>query len=239
MFFRQFQVRLLNTKCQYLTISAGEMSKSKGGTSQNWVNRFFGSFFFIFQLNQLFGNLISSLVIQGGFPDSSSLPEATEDEINQVRQRCGLSFKRGWHKKLLYCSKVDSNNENLKPCFKSFWLKLDLIFFGIIHDQASDDGGCDSIEPIDDTTVYTLMGIYTGCGVVAISMVALLVDPLEVPEMNEKESTWKLAQTTLRKWYLLSRSTEYLSLQIHGTGSFSGLVNLALRNTWRKSLFIL
>ena len=95
MFFRQFQVRLLNTKCQYLTISAGEMSESKGGTSQNWVNRFFGSFFFIFQLNQLFGNLISSLVIQGGFPDSSSLPEATEDEINQVRQRCGLSFKRG------------------------------------------------------------------------------------------------------------------------------------------------
>ena len=66
-------------------------------------------------------------------------------------------------------------------------------------DQASDDDGCDSIEPIDDTTVYTLMGIYTGCGVVAISMVALLVDPLEVPEMNEKESTWKLAQTTLRK----------------------------------------
>lgn len=148
---------LWSSQCQYLTISAGEMSKSKGGTSQNWVNRFFGSFFFIFQLNQLFGNLISSLVIQGGFPDSSSLPEATEDEINQVRQRCGLSFK------------------------------------------ASDDGGCDSIEPIDDTTVYTLMGIYTGCGVVAISMVALLVDPLEVPEMDEKESTWKLAQTTLRR----------------------------------------
>ena len=104
------------------------MSKSKGGTSQNWVNRFFGSFFFIFQLNQLFGNLISSLVIQGGFPDSSSLPEATEDEIHQVRQRCGLSFKRGWHKKLLYFPKVDSNNENLKPFFKSFWLKVDLIF---------------------------------------------------------------------------------------------------------------
>ena len=109
-----------------MTISAGEMSKSKGGTSQNWVNRFFGSFFFIFQLNQLFGNLISSLVIQGGFPDSSSLPEATEDEIDEVRQRCGLSFKRGWHKKHYIVQKWIVTMI-ISTLFKSFWLKFDLI----------------------------------------------------------------------------------------------------------------
>ena len=47
-------------------------------------------------------------------------------------------------------------------------------------------------------TSYTLMGIYTGCGCLAFLLVALLVDPLEIPEMDEKESIWRLASTTLR-----------------------------------------
>ena len=147
---------LWSSQSQYLTMSASAMAKIKGGTAQNWVNRFFGSFFFIFQLNQVFGNLISSLIIQGGFPNTDSLPSADEDEVEEIKNRCGLNF------------------------------------------QAAEEGSCDTIDPLDDTTVYTLMGIYTGCGVLAFLLVALLVDPLKVPDMEEKGSFWKLAQTTIR-----------------------------------------
>ena len=81
---------LWSSQCQYLTISAGSMAKLKGGTVQNWVNRFFGSFFFIFQLNQLFGNLISSLIIQDGFPNADSLPEVDDEEI--LNKRLGWKY---------------------------------------------------------------------------------------------------------------------------------------------------
>ena len=106
-------------------------------------------------MNQLFGNLISSLVIQNGFPNADSLPQVDDEQVQETADKCGLNF-------------------------------------------TSVDGGCDGIEPLPDDTVYTLMGIYTGCGVISFLLVAIFVDPLEVPEMEEKASVWQLAQTTLR-----------------------------------------
>jgi len=74
------------------------------------------------------------------------------------------------------------------------------------------DGGCDGIEPLPDDTVYTLMGIYTGCGVISFLLVAVFVDPLEVPEMEEKASVWQLAQTTLR--HTISNNAQLLLIPI-------------------------
>ena len=67
-----------------------------------------------------------------------------------------------------------------------------------LHFTAADEGSCDDIDGIDETTSYTLMGIYTGCGVIAFLMVALFVDPLEVSEMEEKTPFFRTGQTSVQ-----------------------------------------
>ena len=52
----------------------------------------FIKFYIRVQLNQLFGNLISSLILNGGFPDSDSLPEKDDSEVEEIQKKCGLNF---------------------------------------------------------------------------------------------------------------------------------------------------
>ena len=40
---------LWSSQCQYLTVSAEKLSKVAGKTTESWVNRMFGTFFFVFQ----------------------------------------------------------------------------------------------------------------------------------------------------------------------------------------------
>ena len=67
---------LWTSQAQYLTVSAGLIStldqpnRKHSNSEEHWVNRFFGMFFLIYQLNQVCGNLISSLVIQGRVRES-------------------------------------------------------------------------------------------------------------------------------------------------------------------------
>ena len=69
------------------------------------VNNLFGLFFAIFQVNQIFGNIISSTVIGDGFPSFSDLGKvnvrnfpkthnsggANDTEIELLRAKCGLN----------------------------------------------------------------------------------------------------------------------------------------------------
>ena len=44
------------------------------------------------KLNQLFGNLISSLVLNGGFP-SKNETVTPDDEVAEIQEKCGLNFQ--------------------------------------------------------------------------------------------------------------------------------------------------
>ena len=68
---------LWSSKAQYLTVSAGNLAKLTNERTDTIVNQFFGIFFCIFQLNQIFGNLISATVIGDGFPTFSALPRVS------------------------------------------------------------------------------------------------------------------------------------------------------------------
>ena len=85
---------LWSSKAQYLTVSAERLAVSTGVRPDTKVNEFFGIFFCIFQLNQIFGNLISATVIGSGFPQFSSLNETSDEEVAEVRSRCGMNQPR-------------------------------------------------------------------------------------------------------------------------------------------------
>ena len=44
------------------------------------------------KLNQLFGNLISSLVLNGGFPSKNDTT-TPDDEVAEIQEKCGLNFQ--------------------------------------------------------------------------------------------------------------------------------------------------
>ena len=82
---------LWSSKAQYLTVSASHLAKLTNERVDTIVNRFFGIFFCVFQLNQILGNVISASVIGDGFPKFSSLEAATEEEINDKIEKCGMN----------------------------------------------------------------------------------------------------------------------------------------------------
>ncbi|XP_047141909.2 protein unc-93 homolog A isoform X1 [Hydra vulgaris] len=76
---------LWSAKCSYLTSSGMIYGKSMNFSEDNMVNKFFGIFFLIFQSGQIWGNLISSLVLK---PSGGKL-NSTEANIGEV---CGKNF---------------------------------------------------------------------------------------------------------------------------------------------------
>ncbi|CAD7089373.1 unnamed protein product [Hermetia illucens] len=100
-------------KCTFLTIVAEAMSNILDDTSkQVLVVRFFGLFFVFYQMAQVWGNLISSLVLSFDTNDSASdfLQNATinvdEETMKKVGEICGARF----------CPGVGANeNPNLIP----------------------------------------------------------------------------------------------------------------------------
>ncbi|XP_026477217.1 UNC93-like protein [Ctenocephalides felis] len=89
-------------KCTYLTVLAAAYAKiTDGKNSEALVVRFFGLFFMIFQFSQIWGNLISSIVLSSG-TDSQNItidPDALE--------LCGANFLPG--------QAISTGNTNLEP----------------------------------------------------------------------------------------------------------------------------
>ena len=74
---------LWSSKCAYLTTTGIRYSQLSRETQDAVVTRYFGIFFLIFQSGQIWGNLISSLVLQQGMVDTF------RDNAGDV---CGANF---------------------------------------------------------------------------------------------------------------------------------------------------
>jgi len=74
---------LWSSKCAYLTTTGIRYSQLSSETQDAVVTRYFGTFFLIFQSGQIWGNLISSLVLQQGVEDTF------RENAGEV---CGASF---------------------------------------------------------------------------------------------------------------------------------------------------
>ena len=68
---------------QYTTLLARELGLSNKKSTEEMVNNLFGLFFAIFQVNQIFGNIISSTVIGDGFPSFSDLGKVKRLDLAQ------------------------------------------------------------------------------------------------------------------------------------------------------------
>ncbi|XP_072499984.1 protein unc-93 homolog A-like [Notamacropus eugenii] len=134
---------LWSAQCTYLTISGNIYAQKTGKLGKDIINQYFGIFFLIFQSSGVWGNLISSLVLQ----QESTQGENPEDQ-------------------LIHCGASD--------CFTA-------------STPANNTQG-----PTKEL-INTLLGIYTGSGVLAVLLAAVFLeqipnDQLENEEEKKKES---------------------------------------------------
>ncbi|XP_053315889.1 protein unc-93 homolog A-like [Spea bombifrons] len=144
-------------KCTYLTASGIKYAVKTGKEKIDVVNHYFGIFFLIYQSSGVWGNLISSLVLEN---------PVKETDVNRSLFLCGA-----------------------KSCPVS---------------SKSLDNSTGPTQSVSDNLRYTLMGIYTGCGVLAVILVAVLLDQIDLSEeeKNEEEveiSIWKSLLATIRQ----------------------------------------
>jgi len=74
-----------SAKCTYLTQVANRMAIINKESSEPWVVKFFGIFFFFFQCNSIIGNIISTAVLSN---DEDATSEITAEEI----LKCGANY---------------------------------------------------------------------------------------------------------------------------------------------------
>ncbi|CAH2096007.1 unnamed protein product [Euphydryas editha] len=75
-------------KCTYLSVLSEAHSKLSNISAEALLVRFLGLFFMIFQMNQVWGNLISSLVISSG----DNLAAVTAVNATMIPKVCGRNF---------------------------------------------------------------------------------------------------------------------------------------------------
>ncbi|XP_063297849.1 protein unc-93 homolog A-like, partial [Pelobates fuscus] len=147
-------------KCTYITSSGIKYAEKKGKDKMNVVNHYFGVFFLIYQSSGVWGNLISSLVLQ---------ESPTKDIFgNESYSHCGAKNCPDFT--------TSSNNTNTST----------------------------SVSSVSDNVRYTLMGIYTGCGVLAVIIVATFLDQIDINEEQKNEgdvkiSVWKSLLATFNQ----------------------------------------
>ncbi|XP_057650871.1 UNC93-like protein isoform X2 [Diorhabda carinulata] len=148
------------SKATYLTQAAGVYAKLTDQAVDGIIVRFFGFFFLAWQTAELWGNLISSLVLSnphgGGGSHSSN---GTNYDL------CGANF----------CVNTINNNENL--------------------------------ERPDDKEIYEISMIYLACIIAAVTLIALIVDPLT--RYGEKQGR-RASQVELTGIQLLSATAYQL-----------------------------
>ena len=79
---------LWSSKCAYLTTTAIAYSKNNNKEQDAVITRFFGIFFMIFQSAQVWGNLISSAVLQRSDKSSSNSTNSTGYDVSEI---CGAN----------------------------------------------------------------------------------------------------------------------------------------------------
>ncbi|XP_040285337.1 protein unc-93 homolog A-like [Bufo bufo] len=155
------------SKCTYLTISGITYAKQTGKERMDIVNQYFGLFFLIYQSSGIWGNLISSLV------------------LNQIP------------------NKVVTNNTNYTYCGAN----------NCPTSTAELSNTTTPVSGVSDTLRYTLMGIYTGSGVIAVLLIVIFLDHIdlseETKEQTDEPTIWNSLLGTLqqlkdiRQWLLI------------------------------------
>ncbi|XP_044146804.1 protein unc-93 homolog A-like [Bufo gargarizans] len=145
------------SKCTYLTISGITYAKQTGKERMDIVNQYFGLFFLIYQSSGIWGNLISSLV------------------LNQNP------------------NKVVTNNTNYTYC-------------GANNCPTSTEELSNTTTPasgVSETVRYTLMGIYTASGVIAVLLIVIFLDHIdlseETKEQTDEPTIWNSLLGTLQQ----------------------------------------
>ncbi|XP_070201072.1 protein unc-93 homolog A-like isoform X2 [Littorina saxatilis] len=152
-----------SAKCAYLTQLGVKYSKLTKQSEDAVINKFFGFFFMMFQTSQIWGNLISSNVLEQ--------KAASNETDNGPAPICGADFEAG----------APTNNTGFK-------------------------------QP--DELVRNLCIIYLCCALVAMVIVALLLDPMTMD--NESERDHKLSPKLLiaTAQHLISSRTQILLVPI-------------------------
>lgn len=126
-------------KATYLTQAGAVYAKLTDQPVDGIVVRFFGFFFLAWQTAELWGNLISSLVLSSGAHGGGGSHAAHHGNASEEALRhCGANF---------------------------------CVVGATSH-------GLENLERPPDSEIYTISGIYLLCIIVAVIMVALMVDPL-------------------------------------------------------------
>ncbi|XP_075719848.1 protein unc-93 homolog A-like [Rhinoderma darwinii] len=127
------------SKCTYLTINGIKYAQQTGKEKMDIVNQYFGLFFLIYQSSGIWGNLISSLV------------------LNQNP------------------NKVVLNNTSYSYC-------------GANNCPTSEAELSNTTSGVSDSLRYTLMGIYTGSGVIAVLLIVIFLDQIDLSEEQKEEN---------------------------------------------------
>ncbi|XP_076190115.1 protein unc-93 homolog A isoform X3 [Aptenodytes patagonicus] len=155
---------LWSAKCTYLTIAGNSYAEKAGKNGKDIINQYFGVFFLIFQSSGIWGNLISSLIF------SQASNKATIDETPSKQNAKGLYQVQLSPADLI----AEISEENLACCGA----------YDCMTDTTNTTG---SAEP-SNSLIYTLLGIYTASGVLAVLLIVIFLDQIKSDQAEtEKE----------------------------------------------------
>ncbi|XP_072000198.1 protein unc-93 homolog A-like [Engystomops pustulosus] len=139
-------------KCTYLTFTARRYALRSGKKDMHVINQYFGIFFFVFQSSRIWGNLISSLVLNLAQPNDEKIWNNTD---------CGAS------ESLLFTGNLNEIAGNLSE-----------------HNVSSNQTSS-SPPPPSNIVVYIIFGVYVACGLIALLLVAVFLDPIDHQTENK------------------------------------------------------
>uniref|UniRef100_A0A8C5PQV3 Protein unc-93 homolog A n=1 Tax=Leptobrachium leishanense TaxID=445787 RepID=A0A8C5PQV3_9ANUR len=133
-------------QCTYLTLSAKQYALKAGKMKTHIISQYFGIFFFIFQSSRIWGNLISSLILNFARRKVSIIQ-------NLDNTSCGVS-------------------DNLPT----------LTTGNINHSESTTTNSSGYL-------VYTILGTYVGSGIIAVILVFLLLDPINLQQEKKNDES--------------------------------------------------
>ncbi|XP_066452238.1 protein unc-93 homolog A-like isoform X2 [Eleutherodactylus coqui] len=133
-------------KCIYLTVSARRHALNSGNKDMHVINQYFGIFFFVFQSSRIWGNLVSSLLLNFAQRNAETIENNTD---------CGAS------EPLL----LSSGNWNQTV--------------GNLSEQSGNWSQTSYSPSQPFMLVYIILGVYAACGLLALLLITVFLDPLD------------------------------------------------------------
>ncbi|XP_071997277.1 protein unc-93 homolog A-like isoform X3 [Engystomops pustulosus] len=155
------------SKCTYLTISGIKYAHQTGKEKMDVVNQYFGIFFLIYQSSGIWGNLISSLVLNQNQNKVHYPKHADHVEIRAVGMEVFLKLTLSEAPNNISYSYCGANN-----CPKA---------------TPELSNTTTPVSGVSDIMRYTLMGIYTGSGVIAVLLIVIFLDQIDLSEEQKRE----------------------------------------------------